>query len=87
MYSHICLSFDIKCILQTQEWDNSLAEEADRRMSQCNMGNGYYSGGEHYAFYSGGDNYYNIRRTFNDWYNGMNQFDWRNNEGNFYQVL
>ncbi|XP_060604006.1 probable serine/threonine-protein kinase clkA [Ruditapes philippinarum] len=68
------------------EWDSSLAEEADRRMSQCNMGNGYYSRGEHYAYYSGGDHYYNIRRAFNDWYNGMSQFDWRNNEGNSYQM-
>ncbi|XP_060606579.1 probable serine/threonine-protein kinase clkA [Ruditapes philippinarum] len=68
------------------EWDSSLAEEADRRMSQCNMGNGYYSRGEHYAYYSGGDHYYNIRRTFNDWYNGMSQFDWKNNEGDFYQM-
>ncbi|XP_045157287.2 uncharacterized protein DDB_G0280315-like [Mercenaria mercenaria] len=71
---------------ERMEWDNSLAEEADRRMSECNMGNGYYRRGEHYAYYSGGDHYYNIRQTFDEWDNGMNGFDWRNNDGDFYQM-
>lgn len=77
----------LKKIQLIQEWDNSLAEEADRRMSECRMGDGYYSRGEHYAYYNGGDHYYNIRRTFDEWNNGMNGFDWRNSEGDYYQVL
>lgn len=55
-------------------------------MSECRMGNSFYSRGEHYAYYSGGDHYYNIRRAFDEWYNGMNGFDYRNSEGGNYQV-